>query len=305
MSALLRPAALTGLVSVAVLIAACSGSAGSSGRPSGSPVTSPSVEPTRTPADAGAIDHPTGATDVILRYDLGGGFVMPSYLASQAPIFTLYGDGTVIFRNPAQEAPAPIGNVFRYAPFRTARLSEEQIQATLQRALVEGGLGTARLNYENNQVADAPTSTFTIDAGGVRKTVSVYALGLEVDGSADAVSRQAFASLADDLADFDQGGSIETQVYIPQAYRGILLEGVAGDPDARAWPWDDIAPTDFVAPSDPNSFGLPQRVMTPAEIDALGIDDHEGGWQGMTLRTDDGAVSTFSLRPLLPDDPTT
>ena len=48
----------------------------------------------------GAIEHPTGPTDVVLRYEEGGGFVMPAFLATQAPHFTLYGDGTIVFRNP-------------------------------------------------------------------------------------------------------------------------------------------------------------------------------------------------------------
>ena len=103
----------------------------------------------------------------------------PAFLATQAPIFTLYGDGTIVFRNPMKEGPPPVGDVFRFSPFRTARLSEDQIQATLERAIGEGGLGTARPNYENNMVADASTTIFTIDAGGLKKTVSVYALGMD------------------------------------------------------------------------------------------------------------------------------
>ena len=43
---------------------------------------------------------------MILRYEEGGGFMMAGFIATQAPIFTLYGDGTVIFRNPALELHA-------------------------------------------------------------------------------------------------------------------------------------------------------------------------------------------------------
>jgi hypothetical protein len=64
-------------------------------------------------------------------------------------------------------------------PFRTAKLSEEQIQETLKMAIGQGGLGSARLEYGNNMVADAGTTTFAIDAGGLKKTVSVYALGID------------------------------------------------------------------------------------------------------------------------------
>src|SRR4249919_1530511 len=126
MSNLARPAALA---TVVVLAVACTGGApGATNPASGAP---PSASPSAIPGAFGAIEHATGASDVLLRYDQGGGFVMPGFLASQAPIFTLYGDGTIIFRNPAVVGPPPIGTVFRQAGFRTAQLSEEQIQATL------------------------------------------------------------------------------------------------------------------------------------------------------------------------------
>ena len=44
----------------------------------------PSVESQRQPGRAATIGHPTGATDVILRYDEGGGFVMPAFAAAHA-----------------------------------------------------------------------------------------------------------------------------------------------------------------------------------------------------------------------------
>ena len=79
----------------------------------------------------GEIDHATGKTDVLLRYEEGGGFVMPAFIATQAPIFTLYGDGTVIFRNPIAEQPPAAGSIMPGLPFRTAKLNEEQIQEVL------------------------------------------------------------------------------------------------------------------------------------------------------------------------------
>jgi hypothetical protein len=42
--------------------------------------------------------------------------------------------------------------------------------------------------------------------------------------------------------------------------------------------------------------------MTPAEIDALGVTDYQGGFQGAILTGPDGKTYTFSLRPLLPDE---
>jgi hypothetical protein len=300
---MLTPLRALPFVLVLIVLAACSG-AGSSGHSSTSPSSSeaPSAAPSDGP-DFGAIEHRTGATDVVLRFEEGGGFVMPAFLATQAPIFTLYGDGTIIFRNPALDPLEPVGSVFPMRPFRIARLSEEQVQDLLAMALGEGGLGIARAEYPNNQISDAATAVFTVNAGGVQKTVSIYALGLEIDNSPDAPARAAFRKLADRLGNIDDGGAIATAAYAPERYRGILLEGQPGVPDAKPWPWTDIAPADFVANNDPNAFPLPSRVLTADEVQAIGIEPSAGGYQGLTLiGPDDGKVYAFSLRPLLPDE---
>src|SRR3954468_13768437 len=117
--------------SFAVIVAACFASGAASpassapptGPGSGAPspsATPPSASPSVVPA--GTIDHPTGATDVILRYDEGGGVVMPAFAATMVPWFTLYGDGTMIFRNPNLEPPPAQGSVMPQGPMRVARL---------------------------------------------------------------------------------------------------------------------------------------------------------------------------------------
>jgi hypothetical protein len=288
---------------LAVLLAACTG-----GGTSVSPAASPggSGSPTETPIESpafGAIGHPTGSTDVILRFEEGGGFVMPAFLATQAPAFTLYGDGTIIFRNQLLDPLEPVGSVFPMHPFRTARLTEEQVQGLLASALGEFGLGVARPEYPNDLVADAGTAVFTVNAGGLTKTVSIYALGLEGEGVPDAGARAGFLKLAERLQTIDSGGVFDTTEFVPERYRGILLEGQPGVPDARAWPWTDIDPADFVSNADPNAFQLPARVLSPDEVEALGIEPSSGGYQGLNLSgPDDGKVYSFSLRPLLPDE---
>ena len=247
----------------------------------------------------------TGATDVLLRLDEGGGFVPPAFTATQAPIFTLYGDGTVIFRNPRADPLAPVADVFPLRPFKIARLSEEQIQALLASALGEAGLGVARPDYRNDHIADAPTTVFTLAAGGIKKTVSIYALEMTDPGMADVLPRLAFAKFAARLMDFDNGGVFATQEYTPERYRGVLLEGQPGAPGARPWPWADIKPTDFVSNGDPNAFQLPVHVLTADQVQALGIQPYKGGFQGLTLIDPKGGKSySLSLRPLLPGDAT-
>ena len=91
----------------------------------------------------------------------------------------------------------------------------------------------------------------------MKKDVNIYALGMETEGVPDVPARRAFNDLAKRLGDFDQGGAIVTDVYAPTAYRGILMDGTGMvDPGIIAWPWTDIAPTDFKGPADPNAFQL-------------------------------------------------
>ena len=279
------------------LVAGCSGGASSSPGATGS-----SAEPAVT--DGTAIDHPTGAMDVVLRYEEGGGFMMPSFLATIVPHFTLYGDGTVIFRDPRDEAPPAAGPIMRQNQFRTAALSEEQVQELLAFALGEGGLGVARPTYENPMIADAGTTVFTVRAGGLDKTVSIYALGLDDEGVPDRPARAAFSRLAERLIDLDSGGAFPTDAYVPTAYRAVLLDdgGFAG-PNPMNWPFGDLTPADFAVDPANQDMQFPSRVMTPAEIDAMGLADYEGGLSGITiLGPGDGTSYTFSLRPLLPDE---
>jgi len=298
------------LAVLSILLVACGGGADGSGaratatpRQPASASPSSAATPTSSSGGFGAIEHATGPTDVVLRFEEGGGFVAPAFLATQAPIFTLYGNGTVIFRNPAQDPLPAIGSVSPSRSFRTARLSEDQIQKVLEDALGQGGLGTARAEYLDNQIADAPTAVFTVDAGGISKRVSVYALGIDVENSPDAPARAAFTKLAERLEDFDNGGAFSTSEYAPEEYRGILMDGQPVAPDARTWPWTDLTPADFVPNPDPNVFQLPSRVLSVAEVEALGISPYRGGFQGLTLiGPGDGKSYSFSLRPLLPDE---
>jgi hypothetical protein len=295
----LRPKSV---VTLSILLAACGG--GGVGAITPAPASPPaSASPTPSSGGFGAIEHATGATDVLLRFEEGGGFVAPAFLASQAPIFTLYGDGAVVFRNPRQDPLPPVGSVSPNRSFRTARLGEDQIQQVLEDALGRGGLGAARTDYLDNQIADAPTAVFTVKAGGIDKRVAVYALGIDVQDSPDAPARAAFERLAGRLEDFDNGGAFSTSEYLPERYRGILMEGQPGAPDAKVWPWAEVTPADFVPNPDPNAFQLPSRVMSIAEVEALGLNPYRGGFQGLALvGPADGKAYVFSLRPLLPDE---
>ncbi len=141
--------------------------------------SSSSSEPTGT--TSGGIDHATGRTDVVLRFDSGLGDYGICELCGgwggfePGPEFTLYGDGTVIFRNGLLQTPPAEGPIIRASPFAIAHLDEDQIQSLLQFAIGEGGLGNAREQYETSTDTDDPRySAFIVRAGGVDKRVEVH-----------------------------------------------------------------------------------------------------------------------------------
>jgi hypothetical protein len=285
-----RLAAATALLLVTV--AACSPGA----QPSASPGPSggPGASPTPTAAPAG-IEHPTGATDIVLRFVEGGGFVPVEWMATAAPSFTLYGDGTVVFRDPQAIAPEPVGNVMRSVPFLTVRIDEAAIQALLEEALGPGGIGIAAESYIGLG-ADIPTATFTVAADGKVKQVSVMGLSPDMHPQNQAIVGS-LARFAEKLHGFANSVGAE-QPYQPAAYRGILIPVDQPAGPVVAWPWANIGPAEFVAGQ--NEF-FRVRAMTPAEVSTLGIPGAEGGLLGVSLQKD-GELYTFALRPLLPDE---
>ena len=287
---------LPSLLAFVLVVSACAGTSGT-----GPPRTSPT--PTATPTrDPSIIDHPTGATDVVLRFEQGGGFVPVDFIATQAPAFTLYGDGTVVFRNAMESPPDQGDGVVRGVPFRVARMSEEQIQELLDRAINRGALGIARAHYDPGTVADAPTATFTLNAGSIRKTVSVVALGMETPPGIDSQTLAALADLGKLLQNFDAAGTSGAGPYEPKGFRAQIWDAGGAAPNARAWPWRDLDVSDFKPPAGQPDSSFLRRVMSPAEVASLGLTGFEGGAQGLALRAPDEKTYTFTLRPLLPDE---
>lgn len=290
-----RRASTAALLLVAALaLAACGGSGGS---PTPPPVGSqgPTPAPTTGPDD---IEHATGALDVVFQFEQGGGFVPIGFFATQAPQFTLYGDGTVIFRD-FTAAPPANDKVGALQPYLIAHLSEPEVQAFLRFALADSGLGVARVSYNPGNVADAPSSMFTVRAGGLDKVVSVEALGFDNPQSPDSAIMKALAILGERISNFATTVNGEVP-WTPERWRGVLTADGFGP--AIAWPWKDITPADFVQPADPNAPQFPIHTLSAADIDALGLTGIEGGFTNVPITGPDGKLYTLALRPILPEE---
>jgi hypothetical protein len=300
-----RPVLPATILLVALAAAACT----SGGAPAASdpPVTGTPATPTTAPSPSfEGIAHPTGADEIILRFEDAGGFTPPEWQAARLPYFTLYGDGTVVFIQTSADVPITEDGIFRGQPLRTATLSEEQIQGLLTYALTDGGLAIARTDYQNPMVADAPTAIFTINADGDSKTVSAVALGMDSPPGPDTAVLKRLAGLGERLRDFDQGGALASAPYAAPAFRGVILEqqGIEGAQiQVRDWPWPALAPSDFALPEDPMALPQGSRTLTPDEAAAVGVEGYENGISsGVYIRDDAGTVYSLVLRPLLPDE---
>lgn len=172
--------------------------------------------------DDGRIDHPTGANDLVLRMNVGGGLMPIESSLRGLPALSLYGDGTLILPGPQIEIyPAPA-----LPSLVATEVSEDGIQAILRAARDAGLLGPDRhLDYP--LIADAPTTTFTVVAAGATHTVSAYALG-EAQGAdgipaEDADVRAALAELQSKLFDLrswlPEGSVGDERTYEPSALR--------------------------------------------------------------------------------------
>jgi hypothetical protein len=296
-----------------LLVAACAGgqpspspgasrSPGSSLSPSSVPTVglSASPSPGRT-GQLGEIDHRTEPTAVVLRMSVNGGFVPREVALIEVPTFTLFGDGSVVFR-PSQ-APGQTLRPGRPRPVLTrATMRADQVDALLRFALTQGGLRDAKADYSDVGVADAPTTVFTIDAGGVRKQVLIVALGVQAAGQ-DAGDRARFAVLAGLLDSFETElarGNVESpEPYRPPSYRAYLVEDPADQKVAPiAWPWHDLTVGDFPVTAE---SGFPNRNLTPQQV-GLVTDEPNGGVYGIHLKAPDGKVYQSVIRPLLPDE---
>jgi hypothetical protein len=240
--------------------------------------------------------HPTGATEVVLRMEDGGGHMIFGYDLAAAPTFTLYGDGTYILRQ--LEDPERADPALGFTRFLHGRMNEEYVQALLGFALGQGRLLDAKEDYPNNSCADCSTTIFTVNAAGVEKTVSIYALGY--DEGPDAADRRAFGQLRETIAGLEQrakaGELGEAVLYDPELYRVVLLEGF-GDAPAD-WPWNHISVDDFEQVAESSHREL---IMGRDDVEML-LEVPSGGHPGIVVEDDDGTLWQIGVRPLLPEE---
>jgi len=221
----------------------------------------------------------------------------------QSPSFSLFGDGRVVVQGPQIEIyPGPA------LPNLLVRdVTEEGVQAILEAARVAGLLGEDR-HYDNQRIADASTTTFTVYAGGKRHVVSAYALfeGEESVGSDDREAREA-------LLDF-QGKMFSLESWLPQGSVGA--EGAFDFDELRIYARLGVSPSDITPQTELDwplgislaSFGEPSSLQPDLRCGSISGEDLASllpmaqRANQLTPWRSDGQLFSLTFRPLLPDE---
>jgi hypothetical protein len=196
-------------------------------------------------AACGGTSHQTGKAEVVVRVEVGGGFVTPQYNLTQPPGFTLYGDGTVIVTGPMIEIfPQPA-----MPNLQKASISQKAIDKVLS-AAKQAGLFTNDVDYGTPNITDVGTTTITIKAGGKTYTSSIYAFGFEqmpdgvtVDGltQAQVQAREEVTKFVAKVQDLDVFLST-TLKWEQYAFTSLAVFSQLSDPNSPVYDTTDVQP---------------------------------------------------------------
>ena len=256
----------------------------------------------------GGITYPTGGDQLVLRVDVGGGFVAPQTTLTQFPLFSLFGDGLAVSPGaqieiyPGPALPATVQQ----------RLTPDAIQQILVSAR-DAGLFESRdfTDLGSVGIADAPTTTFTVVADGRTSTTHVYALG-ELGQQPGGMSQDeyqarkdllGFESKVTDLTWLPDGSVSDQGAYQPAGLRvfvGDYQPGQGLTEPPMQWP---LSPelADFGQPLPGGAVqGMRCGAVTGADLDTL-LPLVEQANQ-LTPWTSGGSRYGLLFRPLMPDE---
>lgn len=267
-----------------------------------------------TPAAAGPITHPTGRDEVVLRVEIGGGLLPATAFLTEMPSFSLYGDGRVVVQGPVPAIfPGPA-----LPNLRLTRLNEEGVQAIL-RAARDAGLLDDDARYVNMRVADAPTTTLTVNAGGRTTVVEAYALGIAEEGApaAEREARRELARFVEALNDLPAwlpaDAILEADVPFPVERLQVIVQPVDPNRPAPAAPDPDLVPDPVMWPLTTPLADLGDPLTRPGVLSDARCAVVEGTdaerlvaaleeANALTPWESEGTVYDLYPRPLLPDE---
>jgi hypothetical protein len=322
------------------LAAGCVASPGSSGAPTASggpgttpPTGSPSAPPTASPtptdsptavptqtstpstapigtpaATCGVASWKTGPTDLVLRITVDGGLVAPGVDLTNLPVISVYGDGSVLTEGVhTMIYPGPL-----VSTLNVQRLTPAGMRSLLD-AAAKAGLLVPDASYPAQGIADAPTTTFRLNADGCTHTISAYAL--QESDLTDGLDQQTIDARAALLAFENHVADLGTLVgppniadagqFRPTAYRVIARRDVptpgASSSFATTQPWPLTTPLatfgkPMTAAADDPRCGVVDGADATTLAPLLAKATVETNWSSA------GATWSLLVRPLLPDE---
>ncbi len=283
---------ITLLLALVIVAAAC-GDDGSGSTPTPAPTTQPPAPPTTaeptTPPTTGTPIDPDQAVLTIRRE---GGLLPPEFVISQLPLFTLYGDGRLVYQAAAPAIfPGPL-----VPSVVAANIGELGLLQVLI-AVGASGLQNVTEEYNNDAAAvvvDGPNTEFTyVDANG-EHFFSVYALSIAEHDDPQVQRLQELLAFVDELA-----ATTPAEAFTPDRYQVVVSAEppATDDPLASVVPWPLATPPDDMPEFD---FALRCTVVeTAAEPGAVAA--FEAADQ-MTFFESDGRAYRLTVRPLLPGE---
>jgi hypothetical protein len=250
------------------------------------------------------IMHPQGADELVVRMEVGGGFVPVDFAFSNLPQVSIFGDGSVITQGPvAAIFPGPA-----LPNLQVANLSEDGLQILLAAAL-EAGLLEDGVDYGQPLVADASTTTFIVATDGATVETAIYHLTPENFGDSALTPEQKerrehaleFQALLYDLA-----GAVGEELGPEESYEWTALRMLIqpADPTAQdpsgiepgimEWPLDDLATMGEEQP-----LGR-VAAITGADLETVMPQLQEA--DQLTIWHSGDGYYRLALRPLLPDE---
>lgn len=233
-----------GALVAGLVLSGCGSSASDGAEVSAGDGGSTSVAPT-LPEPAEGVDG-LPADQIAFQEQTGGGFVPMQAAATEIPGITVYGDGRIFVVDQRTD------RAYDAAPVLLATTLEPEQLTGLIAAAEATGLFDGAADLGSPMVADLPTTTVTLAAGGPPTTVSAYALGIDAvpgDGLTDeqVTARQALAALIDEARSLGADG----EPWTPDRVRATMydLSQTQREGTTEVAPWPGPAFADFPEPT--------------------------------------------------------
>lgn len=276
----IRRRALVGLAAVAPLMFAAACGDDSESTPASEPPPSDETLPPATDAPGGAIEHPTGADDVVVRIAHEGGFVPVEMNFSRTASLIVTGDGRAIVEGPVIAIyPGPMLPNLQVQSF-----GDDGVQEVLALA-DEHGLLQEREYASNDMIADAADTVVTIAAGGEVYEHRAYALGMDDETDEARIALDAFVEEALALAN---DGTLEPYASDSFLIKAFPATEMADDVEPNYVDWPADAPVDLADASECAS--VPADGFAELFADATQI----------TVFVDDGVDHRLAVAPAVP-----